>query len=119
MRPMSLRKVTIATSTFARAALLSFGWSESRLHRTKFERMSPVRRPAVALPSSGKRRSQYWIPQKSLRPLFTQLFVNYPKGHNPDRRSLSRIRPEECSHLTAVIARELEANGFMILREAA
>ncbi|MGY8682892.1 hypothetical protein Q2941_34735 [Bradyrhizobium sp. UFLA05-153] len=45
-------------------------------------------------------------------------FVNYPKEDDPDWRSPCWIKPEECSHLTTVILRELKANGFEILRKA-
>ena len=42
-------------------------------------------------------------------------FVNYPREDDPDWRSPSWIKSEECSHLTAVILRALEAEGFKIV----
>lgn len=42
-------------------------------------------------------------------------FVDYPREDDPDWRSPSWIKPDECSHLTAVILRALEAEGFKIV----
>jgi hypothetical protein len=46
-------------------------------------------------------------------------FTMYPKEDDPDWRAPSWINPEECEHLTTMIMRELEANGFQIVRKAA
>jgi|SRR6516162_9192143 hypothetical protein len=45
-------------------------------------------------------------------------FVSYPKEDDPDWRSPSWIMPKECAQLTNVIMRELEANGFQIVKKA-
>ena len=44
-------------------------------------------------------------------------FVSYPKEDDPDWRSPSWIMPKECAQLTNVIMRELEANGFKIVKK--
>ena len=44
-------------------------------------------------------------------------FVTYPTEGDPDWRSPSWIKPEECEHLTNVVLRELEANGFLIVKK--
>jgi hypothetical protein len=43
-------------------------------------------------------------------------FDNYPKENDPDWRS-PWIMPEECTHLTRVIMRELDAQGFQIVKK--
>ena len=45
-------------------------------------------------------------------------FVMYPKEDDPDWRSPSWIKPDECAHLVGVVLRELEANGFQIVKKA-
>jgi hypothetical protein len=44
-------------------------------------------------------------------------FVSYPKEGDPDWRSPNWIMPEECAHLTRVVIRELEAQGFQIVKK--
>jgi hypothetical protein len=44
-------------------------------------------------------------------------FVSYPKEGDPDWRSPNWIMPAECEHLTKVVIRELEANGFEIVKK--
>jgi hypothetical protein len=44
-------------------------------------------------------------------------FQSYPKEGDPDWRSPNWIMPEECAHLTSAIIRELEANGFEIVKK--
>jgi hypothetical protein len=44
-------------------------------------------------------------------------FVAYPKEDDPDWRSPSWIKVEECKHLASVVLRELEANGFLIVKK--
>lgn len=44
-------------------------------------------------------------------------FESYPKEGDPEWRSPSWIMPEECTHLTNVILRELEARGFQIVKK--
>jgi hypothetical protein len=44
-------------------------------------------------------------------------FDSYPKEGDPDWRSPSWIMPEECAHLTGVIMRELDAQGFQIVKK--
>jgi hypothetical protein len=46
-------------------------------------------------------------------------FDIYPKEDDPDWRSPSWIKPDECRHLVVVVLRELEANGFQIVKKAA
>jgi hypothetical protein len=43
--------------------------------------------------------------------------VNYAREDDPDWRSPSWIMPEECAHLTKAILRELEAQGFQIVKK--
>jgi hypothetical protein len=43
-------------------------------------------------------------------------FDSFPKENDPDWRGPSWIMPDECAHLTRVIMRELEANGFQIVK---
>ena len=42
-------------------------------------------------------------------------FDHYPKDDDPDWRS-PWIKPDECAHLAGVILRELQANGFQIVK---
>jgi len=59
MKQMSLRKVAIATSTFACAALLSFGWSEQRGVSLSIESaQARVGRPLTPLSVAGVARRQ-------------------------------------------------------------
>ena len=46
-------------------------------------------------------------------------FVTYPKEDDPDWRSPSWIKPQECAHLTKLIMEELEVNGFQIVKKKA
>lgn len=60
MRQMSLGKVAIATSTFAVAALLSFGWSEQRGVALSIESaQARVGRPLTPMSGAGVARRQY------------------------------------------------------------
>jgi hypothetical protein len=45
-------------------------------------------------------------------------FVAYPKEDDPDWRSPSWIKPDECAHLAKDILLELQAKGFQIVRKA-
>ena len=45
-------------------------------------------------------------------------FETHPREGDPDWRSPSWIMPEECSHLTRTIMRELEARGFQIVKKS-
>ena len=58
-------------------------------------------------------------PTEVIEAAIRSAFVIYPKEDDPDWRSPSWIKPEECSHLTTVIMRELEANGFKIVQKVA
>ena len=44
-------------------------------------------------------------------------FDSYPKEGDPDWRSPNWIMPQECTHLTRVIMRELDARGFQIVKK--
>ena len=44
-------------------------------------------------------------------------FVSYSKEGDSDWRSPNSIMPEECEHLTKVVIRELEAEGFQIVKK--
>lgn len=44
-------------------------------------------------------------------------FIHYPKEDDPDWRSPSWIKPEECTHLAQGIMLELQAKGFEIVRK--
>jgi hypothetical protein len=43
-------------------------------------------------------------------------FTTYSREDDPDWRSSSWIKPEECSHLAKSILRELKARGFEIVK---
>ena len=45
-------------------------------------------------------------------------FESHPCEGDPDWRSPSWIMPEECTHLTKTIIRELEASGFQIVKKS-
>jgi hypothetical protein len=45
-------------------------------------------------------------------------FTAYSREDDPDWRSSSWLKPEECSHLTKSILRELTARGFEIVKKA-
>ena len=45
-------------------------------------------------------------------------FVAYPKEDDPDWRGPSWMTPKECAQLTSLIMRDLEANGFQIVKKA-
>ena len=49
-------------------------------------------------------------PAEIIKAAIRSAFVSYPREDDPDWRSCW-IKAEECSHLAAVIVRELEANG--------
>jgi hypothetical protein len=42
-------------------------------------------------------------------------FTTYSRDDDPDWRSLSWIKPDECAHLTKCILRELAARGLEIV----
>jgi hypothetical protein len=44
-------------------------------------------------------------------------FVMYPKEDDPDWRSPSWIKPDECAHLAQGILIELQARGFQIVKK--
>jgi hypothetical protein len=56
-------------------------------------------------------------PEAVIQAAIRSAFVNYPKEDDPDWRS-PWIKPEECAHLTSAVMRELEANGFQIVKKA-
>jgi len=58
-------------------------------------------------------------PAEIIKAAIRSAFVSYPREDDPDWRSPSWIKVEECSHLTTVILRELEANGYRIVKNAA
>jgi hypothetical protein len=58
-------------------------------------------------------------PTEVIKAAIRSAFVMYPKEDDPDWRSPSWIKPDECAHLTNVLLRELEANGFQIVKRAA
>jgi hypothetical protein len=45
-------------------------------------------------------------------------FTTYPKEDDPDWRSPSWIKPDECTHLAKGILQELRARGFEIVKKA-
>ena len=58
-------------------------------------------------------------PTEVIKAAIRSAFAMYPKEDDPDWRSPSWIKPDECAHLTNVLLRELEANGFQIVKKAA
>jgi hypothetical protein len=58
-------------------------------------------------------------PAEVIKAAIRSAFVNYPREDDPDWRSPCWIKAEECSHLTTAIVRELEANGYQIVKKAA
>ncbi len=44
-------------------------------------------------------------------------FVTYSREDDPDWRSETWIKPNECAHLAEVLLRELDANGFQIVKK--
>jgi hypothetical protein len=44
-------------------------------------------------------------------------FESYPKEDDPDWRSPYWIKPKECTHLALAVIRELQANGFQIVKK--
>ncbi len=56
-------------------------------------------------------------PSEVIMAAIRSAFTSYPKEGDPDWRSPSWIMPEECAHLTRVLIRELNANGFQIVRK--
>jgi len=44
-------------------------------------------------------------------------FVAHSREDDPDWRSESWIKPDECAHPTDVLLRELDANGFRIVKK--
>jgi hypothetical protein len=58
-------------------------------------------------------------PTEVIKTAIHSAFVGYPKEDDPDSRSPSWIKPQECTHLTKVIMEELEANGFQIVKKKA
>jgi hypothetical protein len=57
-------------------------------------------------------------PADVIKAAIRSAFVSYPKEDDPDWRSPSWIMQKECTQLTNVIMRELEANGFQIVKKA-
>jgi hypothetical protein len=45
-------------------------------------------------------------------------FTTYSRDDDPDWRSASWIKPDECSHLATNILKELTARGFEIVKKA-
>ena len=45
-------------------------------------------------------------------------FTAYSRDDDPDWRSASWLKPDECSHLVASILKELAARGFEIVKKA-
>ena len=45
-------------------------------------------------------------------------FTAYSREDDPDWRSATWIKPDECSHLTQCILKELAAKGFEIVKKA-
>jgi hypothetical protein len=45
-------------------------------------------------------------------------FTAYSRDDDPDWRSATWIKPEECSHLVRSILKELNARGFEIVKKA-
>jgi hypothetical protein len=45
-------------------------------------------------------------------------FTAYSRDDDPDWRSATWIKPEECSHLVRSILKELTARGFEIVKKA-
>jgi hypothetical protein len=45
-------------------------------------------------------------------------FTAYSRDDDPDWRSATWIKPEECSHLAMSILNELTARGFEIVKKA-
>jgi hypothetical protein len=56
-------------------------------------------------------------PTDVIKTAIRSAFVMYPKEDDPDWRSPSWIKPDECAHLASVLLRELEANGFQIVKK--
>ncbi|MGY3233270.1 hypothetical protein ACVMAJ_000160 [Bradyrhizobium sp. USDA 4448] len=44
-------------------------------------------------------------------------FTTYSRDDDPDWRSASWIKPDECSHLAASILKELTARGLQIVKK--
>jgi hypothetical protein len=55
-------------------------------------------------------------PTEVIQAAIRSAFDMYPREDDPDWRSPSWIKPDECAHLTTVVLRELEANGFQIVK---
>ena len=45
-------------------------------------------------------------------------FTTYSRDDDPDWRSVSWIKPDECAHLVESILKELAARGFEIVKKA-
>jgi hypothetical protein len=43
-------------------------------------------------------------------------FTTYSRDDDPDWRSMSWIKPDECSHLATSILMELKARGFEVVK---
>ena len=65
---------------------------------------------------SGKQPSMPDDPTNAIEAAIRSAFVSYPKEGDADWRGPDWIMPEECTHLTKTIMRELEARGFQIVR---
>lgn len=58
-------------------------------------------------------------PADVIKAAISSAFVTYPQPDDPDwERSASWIKPDECAHLVKTIMRELESNGFQIVKKA-
>jgi hypothetical protein len=56
-------------------------------------------------------------PSEVIIAAISSAFTGYPREGDPDWRGASWIMPDECAYLTKVVIRELNANGFRIVRE--
>ena len=56
-------------------------------------------------------------PADVIKAAIRSAFVSYPREDDPDWRSPSWIKPQECDHLTSMIMSGLEASGFQIVKK--
>jgi hypothetical protein len=56
-------------------------------------------------------------PTDAIKTAVHSAFVSYSQEGDPDWRSASWITPEECAHLVETILRELEAEGYQIVKK--
>jgi hypothetical protein len=57
-------------------------------------------------------------PREVVEAAIRSAFVSYPRDDDPDWRSPSWIRPDECAYLTKNILQALEAAGFQIVKQS-